>query len=170
MKTSLIVLGVLVALIGAAVAAGALLPVKHTVTRTKRIQARPEQVWAAITAVEAYREWREVTVELLPPRNGHRMWREIDRHNNAITFEATEEHAPERLVTTIADRKLPFGGSWTWQLAPAPGDACDVTITENGEIYNPLFRFMARFIFGYTATIDGVLAGLDQEVRGAVVR
>jgi len=167
MKTSLIVLGILLALIAAVVAAGALLPVKHTATRSRRFRARPEQVWVAVTAVEAYPSWREVKVELLPPQNGHRMWREIDRHNNAITFEATEEQAPGRLVTTIADRKLPFGGSWTWQLAPAPGDACDVTITENGEIYNPLFRFMARFVFGYTATMDGVLAGLEKKVGAA---
>ncbi len=30
------------------------------------------------------------------------------------------------------------------------------------EIYNPLFRFVARFAYGYTSTIDGVLAGLER--------
>ncbi len=163
MKTSLIILGVLLALIAVILAVGALLPVKHTATRTRRVHARPEQVWAAITAVEAYPSWRDVKVELLPPRDGRRTWREIDSHNQAITLEATEEHAPDRLVTTVADRNLPFGGSWTWQLAPASGDSCDVTITENGEIYNPLFRFVARFVIGYTVTIDGVLAGLEKK-------
>jgi uncharacterized protein YndB with AHSA1/START domain len=163
MKTSLIILGIIVALIALIVLIGAFLPVRHTVSRSRRIQAPPEQVWAAIMAVEDFSTWRDVKrVEVLPSRSGgHRVWRETDRHGNVITFEAVEETAPMRLVTRI-DPGLPFGGSWTWELAPAAGGATDVTITENGEIYNPLFRFMARFIFGYTSTMDGVLSALDK--------
>ena len=40
-----------------------------------------------------------------------------------------------------------------------------VTITENGEIYNVFFRFMARFVFGYTATMDRVLDALKARVE-----
>ena len=29
-----------------------------------------------------------------------------------------------------------------------------MTITEHGEIYNPFFRVMARFVFGYEGTIE----------------
>jgi len=168
MKLSLIVLGVIALLVGAIVLIGALLPTQHTVTRNRRIGATPEQVWAAITAVEAFPSWRDLKqVQVLPPRNGHRAWRETDKHGNAITFEAVEEAAPRHLVTHI-DPGLPFGGSWTWELAPAPGNTCELTITENGEVYNPLFRFMARFVFGYTSTMDGVLAGLDRKLSRAV--
>jgi hypothetical protein len=39
---------------------------------------------------------------------------------------------------------------------------CLLTITEEGEIYNPVFRFVSRFVIGYTATIDGYLARLAQ--------
>jgi hypothetical protein len=38
-----------------------------------------------------------------------------------------------------------------------------VRITENGEVGNPVFRFMARFVFGYTATIDTYLIALGQK-------
>ena len=33
-------------------------------------------------------------------------------------------------------------------------------ITEDGQVHNPIFRFMSRFVFGYTATIDGFLKDL----------
>ena len=41
-----------------------------------------------------------------------------------------------------------------------------MTITENGEIYNPLFRFMARFIFGYDGTIRAYMASLEKRLAG----
>jgi hypothetical protein len=39
-----------------------------------------------------------------------------------------------------------------------------VTITERGEIYNPIFRFVARFFLGYTATMDAALQALSKRV------
>jgi hypothetical protein len=33
-------------------------------------------------------------------------------------------------------------------------------ITENGEVYNPIFRFVSRFIMGHTATLDAYLKSL----------
>jgi hypothetical protein len=32
-----------------------------------------------------------------------------------------------------------------------------LNITERGEIYNPVFRFVSRFILGYTGTLDTYL-------------
>ncbi len=68
---------------------------------------------------------------------------------------------PSRRVMRIAEKNLPFGGTWTIDIAPA-AEGSVVRITEDGEIYNPIFRFMARFFFGYTATIEGFLRDLGQ--------
>lgn len=63
----------------------------------------------------------------------------------------------------IADPNLPFGGTWTYDLVP--GDqACSLTVTEDGEVYNPLFRFVSRFIIGHTATIDSYLKALQTKL------
>ena len=56
---------------------------------------------------------------------------------------------PER-VTRIADESLPFGGSWTYRVV-GNEKGCTLTIREDGEVYNPLFRFMSRFVFGHIA-------------------
>ena len=60
--------------------------------------------------------------------------------------------------TRIAEKNLPFGGTWTIDIAPTGRQRG--AVTEDGEIYNPIFRFMARFFFGYTATIEGYLRDL----------
>jgi hypothetical protein len=69
--------------------------------------------------------------------------------------------APQQFVSRIADPNLPFGGTWTIDLKPE-GAGTRVTITEHGEVYNPIFRFMSRFVFGHTATIDAYLTALQR--------
>jgi hypothetical protein len=66
-------------------------------------------------------------------------------------------------VTRVADPDQPFGGTWTFDIGPDSGGA-RLTITERGEVYNPVFRFIARFVFGYTATIEGYLRSLREKL------
>ncbi len=70
---------------------------------------------------------------------------------------------PGHLVTEIADPHLPFGGKWTTDILPIPPNGCIVQIREDGEIHNRFFRFMSRFVFGYTATIDTYLKDLGKK-------
>ena len=37
-----------------------------------------------------------------------------------------------------------------------------VRITEDGEVYNPIFRFVSRFVFGQTRMLDAYLRALGQ--------
>jgi hypothetical protein len=37
-------------------------------------------------------------------------------------------------------------------------------ITEHGEIYNPIFRALARFVFGYESTMIAYLDALKKKV------
>ena len=53
-----------------------------------------------------------------------------------------------------------FGGSWTFELR-AQGSYTQLTITENGEVYNPLFRFVAKYIMGYNSSMDKFLGQLQ---------
>lgn len=77
-----------------------------------------------------------------------------------MTYEAVVWEAPTHLVANIADKGLPFGGSWDYKLEPE-GSGTRITITENGEVYNPLFRFVSRYMMGHTATIDKYLKSLS---------
>jgi uncharacterized protein YndB with AHSA1/START domain len=154
MKWVLIAIGILALLIVVIVAIGYMLPRDHVAQVTRRHSAPPETVWAAMTDVERFAAWRTdlVSVERLSSADGKLRWKEKTKHD-ALTMEVTESDAPRRLVTRIADEGLPFGGTWTYELAP-DGAGTVLTITENGSVYNPLFRFVSRFVMGHTATLD----------------
>ncbi len=162
MKWPLVVLCVIAAVPAVVVGVGALLPEEHTATSHATISAPPDSVWDAITDVEEFPAWRDDVgrVETLPPRDGHRMWREIGKHD-AVMFEEVDAQPPRRLVARIADPSLPYGGSWTYVVAPERGGS-RVTITEEGVVYNPVFRFMSRFVFGHHATQDAFLRALGR--------
>ena len=163
MKWILIALAVIVAVITLMAVIGALLPKSHTASRSTIITQPPEVLWQALTDYAAFPQWRGdvKSVEMLPDRDGHKLWRE-DGKTGKLTLETIEASAPARLVVKIADPDLPFGGTWTYELQPN-GTGCRVTITENGEVYNPIFRFMARVFFSPAATIETYLKSLGKK-------
>jgi len=74
---------------------------------------------------------------------------------------------PTRLVTRITDRSLPFGGSWEY-LVTGDGNGSRVQITGHGEVYNPVFRFVSRFIMGHSATASASLKALGARFGATV--
>ena len=105
---------------------------------------------------------------ILPEQDGRKRWWEEDSHHQKVTYELVEDKPPARMVTRIADRSLPFGGAWTFEIASVAGGGSDLRIHEDGEVYNVIFRFMARFIFGYTASIEGYLRDLGTKFGESV--
>ena len=162
LRIAILVVGALGALLLALVAFGYALPVTHVATRDAVLPAPPGRIFAVLTDVEAFPTWRSDVKEVEILARAPLQWRE-EGGNDTIAFEAAEVVPPTRLVTRITDKSLPFGGSWTFALQPANGGT-KLTITENGAIYNPLFRVMSRFVFGHTATIDRYLADLQKHL------
>ena len=160
MRWILGIVGILAAVVLLVVAIGYALPKSHVASVSARYAAPPEALWASLTDVSAFPRWRKdlTRVELLPEENGQRGWREHSK-NDVITYRVVASDPPRRLVTRIADETLPFGGTWTYELAPADGGT-RLTITERGEVYNPIFRFVSRFVLGYTGTMTEVLRAI----------
>jgi uncharacterized protein YndB with AHSA1/START domain len=158
----LVVVVALAVVIAVAALIGSRLPRSHRASGEKVLKAPPDVVWRALADVEAFPSWRSDVKKVvrLPDRDGRPMWAEEGRSGRlTLAFERMEP--PRLLVSRIADPRLPFGGTWVCEITPAPAGS-RLTITENGEVYNPLFRFMARFIFGYEGTINAYLADLER--------
>jgi uncharacterized protein YndB with AHSA1/START domain len=166
MKITLIVVGVLTLLVVIVVGVGYMLPQKHTASREQTYASDPAKVFEAITTPAKYTEWRSgvKSVELLPDHDGRRRFREVGS-DGTITFVFEELSSPRRVVSRIADESLPFGGRWTYELEPA-GTGTKLRITEDGEVYNPIFRFMSRFVFGHHASLDAFHADLKRRLAG----
>jgi Polyketide cyclase / dehydrase and lipid transport len=142
---------------------GWLLPKEHTVTRDARFHEPPEAVWEAITDIDAMPSWRQglKSVKRLPDQNGLPAW--VEKTDSGETPLATVvSKPPAKLVVRIADPKLPFGGTWTYEITALPSGT-NLRIREDGEIYNPVFRFLARFVFGYSGTMDRYLKSLAKK-------
>jgi Polyketide cyclase / dehydrase and lipid transport len=159
--------GGIVTLVIIVLAIGYSLPVKHRGTGESTFNASPDALFALITNVEAFPAWRRgvKTVETIPSTDGRTRFRERSG-NGRIAYVIESAEANRRVVTRIDDTSLPFGGTWTYELLPVSGGRTTLRITEDGEIYNPVFRFVSHFFMGYDGTIKTYLADVGRKVGG----
>lgn len=162
MKWIVIALGALVMLVVVAAAIGSALPKGHVAKRSASFAQTPDRVWAVLTDFAGQAAWRAdiKSIERASDRDGKPVWREVSKRGDVVPYETTEAEPPRRLVRTIADPKLPYGGRWIYELTPTP-TGTRLTITEEGEVYNPIFRLVSRFM-DMSATIDGYLLALGR--------
>lgn len=158
MKFVQIGLGTLLAVVLLVIGIGMLLPKTHTVSRSAWFKAAPEQLFALIDGPQTWRSGLK-KYELVSSMDEHKRWQETDSHGQTITYEALERRPPTLLRTRIVTADLPYSGTWTFRLQPSDGSTI-LRITEQGEIYNPVFRFVSRFVIGQTRTMETYLRDL----------
>jgi len=127
------VVGALLAVILIAAGIGTMLPVKHVASRTEAFAVSQQRLWDLAIA-------------------------QFHKTNNG-NYAIVEQSPPHRFVTAIVKKDLPFGGTWTYEFAPLNAGT-SLTITERGEVYNPFFRFVSRYVMGHTQSIDEFMAAL----------
>ena len=154
----------IVAIVGIVALIGSRLPVAHVASRAAVINAPADDVFRAMTDFGSASSWRsglKTTVVTTDPTTGRQRIVE-DSKTGKMTMEVEELVPSTRLVMRIADKDLPFGGAWAHALE-AQGNSTKVTITEHGEVYNPIFRFVSNYIMGHNATIDAYLTDLGRK-------
>lgn len=153
-------------LVTAVLTVGWSLPVEHRASRTRTFAVPPDRVFAVIADFARYPEWKQGVTEVDVSGDAGPGQSIREHGSDGIIPYVVEVYEPTaRLVTRIAGDDMPFGGTWTYQLQPAGSGGTDLTVTEDGEVYNLFFRFMARFVFGHHATMDGYLEDLEKRLR-----
>lgn len=150
------ILGVLAMLIALILAIGAILPVKHMAQRSVELNAPTDKVWAKITDYTDMPSWRKDLhkIEMKIGTDGQPIWQEFENKTESLDFETTEQIDGQKLVRKIVGDRSDFGGTWTFELVANADDRTTLTITENGEVYNVLFRFVSKYIIGHHGSID----------------
>jgi len=140
------------------------LPVAHHASRTVTLTADPARVFDAVAGFARYPEWQASTsrVEVSGAPGVGQVVRTHGRMGD-IPYRVEVFEPPRRLVMRI-EAGLAFGGTWTYDMEPAAGGGSTLTITEDGEIYNVIFRCLARYVFGYHATMDAYLQDLGRHL------
>jgi len=158
----LIALAFLVAVATAAVIAGALLPREHRATSRITLRQSPEAIWLVISDQAGVAGWwPEISSsERLPDSpEGRVRVQQAAKGGGTMILEIEEAVPPTRLETLIVTGPgAPFGGTWTYQLAPADSGTT-LTITEDGWVANPIFRVVMR-VMGPYQTLDSYLGAL----------
>jgi hypothetical protein len=150
----LLVLAGIIALIGSR------LPKAHVASRSILLHRSPQDVYAVVRDFDSAPKWRSdlkrIEVDAQP---GKPVYFREEGKNGTINYELVEDVPAQRMITRIRDTDLGFSGQWTYLFVPENGGT-RVTIREDGEVSNVIFRFMSHYIFGQTATIDSYLTSL----------
>lgn len=146
--------------------AGMALPEQHTAAVRAHYQAAPAQIFETITSVEQGPQWRSGLDSVRVVASSPLTWREAAEWGT-LTLVMAEAVPPARVVTRIADESEGFGGTWTYEIAP-DGTGSVVVITERGAVYNPLFRFMSKFVFGHYSGLETYARDLGRKLNQSV--
>jgi len=159
MKILLIVLAALTLLVLSVFVIGSLLPKRHVVSRAASFQAAPEKLFPLIVGPQ---NWRPDVLgcEAVADSSGREFQRETTRNGNVITYELLERVPPTSVTRRIATENLPYSGSWSFSIQPGNGGSV-VRITENGEVSNPVIRFVSMFL-DHTRSLDAYLQALGR--------
>lgn len=157
-RGAIIGIGLLLVLFAVMWGIGTALPVAHVASGTRMFDRPPEDVYQLVSAVEDYpRWWHDVNrIEVLSRDEHGRVTFRQHAADGPVIMKVVEQQPPTRFVTGIADPDQPFGGTWTFDIS-RQGGRTQLAITERGEVYNPMFRFLSRFVFGHTGTIERFL-------------
>jgi hypothetical protein len=115
---------------------GMQMPRDHVASRTLRVRRPPEEVWPVVARLMA---------------------------SSSVPVDIIEDDPPRRLVSRVKATEKMFGGTWTVVSVPVP-EGSTLTITEDGWVANPIFRFVSRFVVGHHATMDGILKNVAKEL------
>jgi uncharacterized protein YndB with AHSA1/START domain len=142
---------------------GSLLPREHSATRSVLLHKSPESVYAVVRDFDSMPKWRADVreVKVTTNREGRVSFREEGKHG-AVNYELTEDVTARRMVTRITDTDLGYSGKWTYVFV-SESSGTRLTITEDGEVSNVIFRFLSRYAFGHAATIDTYLTSLGKQ-------
>ena len=158
-----IVVGVITGLVliaGIAALVGSRLPKAHVASRSIFLHRPPQDIYAVVRDFASAPRWRTdlKQIDVEPQQGGPVYFREVGKHGT-VNYELVDDVPAKRMVTRIRDTNLGYSGQWTYTFAAENGGT-RLTIREDGEVSNVLFRFMSRYIFGQTSTIDSYLTSL----------
>jgi uncharacterized protein YndB with AHSA1/START domain len=167
MRWLLVGVAVLAGLVLLVVLVGLTRPKSHAARTQAKFEASPDVVWAALSDFDAWAEWNPDVKKVtpLPERNGHRTMNVEGSWGAAVT-EVTEWDPARRMVTSMDAGG--FRGRWTYDLAPSSDGGTVLTVTEEGEVDNPLFRAMMMFHDNY-ATMMAYHRALAAKLGESVV-
>jgi hypothetical protein len=143
MKTTLIVVAIILTLFAAVIVAGLLLPRTSEASRSVLLPATPDKAFAKVADAAGQSSWRSDIGSIEMAADG-KSWVENTRDGDRITFRLEESAPNERFSISYASARG-FSGEWTGRFT-AEGTGTRLEVTERVTIPNPVFRLIGRIL------------------------
>jgi uncharacterized protein YndB with AHSA1/START domain len=168
MRRITIVAGGLILVVLVLMLFGSFLPREHRATCRATFRAEIETLYALLADFDAYPGWRTgvQSVRRVDPIDGKPAFVEESK-SGPVRYAVEASEPPRKLVLRIADDSLPYGGTWTFALAPE-ADGTSLSITEDGFVEPALFRVLSRFVFGHYSSMEEYLACVARKLGETV--
>ncbi|WP_138429052.1 SRPBCC family protein [Fodinibius saliphilus] len=166
MKYFLTILGILASIPLIVYGIGSFMPQSHTVSQQQTFDVPQQELWQLISDIKSYPDWRPYvdSVKVLSDSTEALRWREYYREADSLPFEVVSSNDSSKFITKIADADLPFGGTWTYAI-DSTAAGTQLSITENGEVYSPIYRFISSVFVGYDTTIKQYFNDLERRIN-----
>jgi hypothetical protein len=148
------------------IAWGTGLPMYHAAACSAIIDRNESVLFDTIENDAESPAWRTdvLRVVRLTDPAGKPLWVETDAHGSTVHYLETEtSRADGRIVRVMDAPSAPYGGQWVYTFRSAEKNRTELAIRETGTIYNPVFRFAARYFFGYTSRMQDYIQDLGRK-------
>jgi len=157
MKIVIILLIVIVAVVIILAIIGRMLPVKHTASQTRSFQSSVDDVWKVASNMNEWKAWRSDLKKL-------EITSDSTFKADDVEYSVSNAVPGRSFTTTIITKDLPYGGSWHYAFEK-DGHGCKLTVVEMGEVYNPLFRSLSKFVFGHEGNLKAYMNCLTTRIK-----
>lgn len=149
-------------------AGGYFLPPNHTSKTRAMLNRRPDQIFDLLTDFGKWPMWNKEASNAarMPDKNGHQVWL-LGDHILEIVQVVPPVNGVGQIFTRLSDPKSPFQGTWTWLIEPI-GGAATLTVIEEGTIKSPVWRFLAKYLFGHHATGKNLLFTIGNSIQQVI--
>ncbi len=149
----------IVAVIVLIAVAGFMLPEKHHVTRSIKLNSPADIVWSRIYNYATLPDWHPNVTEAIQletkPGQAER-WKIIYVDGNYMVLDNVLAEEKVLLSSHIVETSYPFSGDWIFELKPYGDGKTLLILTENGVIQNPFCRVFAS-LMGYEFSVEDFL-------------
>ncbi len=162
-KITLIILTIIVVIINIPIIGGLFLPKSHKVTKTMFVKYDPENVYLFITNVKEYPKWlhRVKKVEIVSTNpSGLTSWQEHYSYGKPMMYQIMEAAPYSDLTIKTANAEAYYVNTWKINIKEVENGTM-LTITEDGDIYNPFFRTIAK-LRGTDYSLNEYMADLKE--------
>lgn len=153
---------VMVAMVGTVYWMGQRLPVEHRAVASGRVEAAQDAVWRLVANPATHVAWRTGVIKISAQPGEEHCW--IEAHRSMDLTLCPLESVPERLkIVHVGGKDTRFGGTWTFALTPLSTEATEVTVTEDGFVRPPLWRFAGHYLMGEQTNVKQFVQDLQAE-------